>query len=117
MLTDLLDEINGDAGLGLPNELVRIAVERGRGSARDAESALEQLAAAGGADQAGTSLSELEAPWPADVGQTLQAVAKAISAGREPRRLGNDLVEHLRNAFLARQAPSLVLLPPRPPAS
>ena len=46
-----------------------------------------------------------------DAGQTLQAVAKAVMAGREPRRLANDLLEHLRNAFLSLQAPSLVLLP------
>jgi DNA polymerase-3 subunit gamma/tau len=30
--------------------------------------------------------------------------------GLEPRRLGNELVEYLRNAFLATRAPSLVLL-------
>jgi DNA polymerase-3 subunit gamma/tau len=113
VLTDLLSDINRDAGLGLPNDVVKIAVEKGRGSARDAESALEQLAAAGGVDQAGTSLSELVgALSQRDVAQTLQAVARAISAGREPRRLANDLVEHLRNAFLAREAPSLLLLPP-----
>lgn len=112
LLTELLSGINQDARLGLPPEAVRLAVRRGRGSARDAESALEQLAAAGGGEDDGSPLAELvDALAERDVSRTLQAVASAISAGREPRRLGSDLVEHLRNAFLAAQAPSLVLLP------
>ncbi len=112
LLTDLLSGINQDAGLGLTPEAVELAVRRGRGSARDAESALEQLAAAGGGEDDGSPLVELvDALAERDVSRTLQAVASAIAAGREPRRLGSDLVEHLRNAFLAVQAPSLVLLP------
>jgi len=112
LLTDLLSNINQDAGLGLPPEAVELAVRRGRGSARDAESALEQLAAAGGGEDDGSPLVELvDALAERDVSRTLQAVASAIAAGREPRRLGSDLVEHLRNAFLAVQAPTLVLLP------
>jgi len=112
LLTDLLSGINQDAGLGLTPETVELAVRRGRGSARDAESALEQLAAAGGGEDDGSPLVELvDALAERDVSRTLQAVASAIAAGREPRRLGSDLVEHLRNAFLAVQAPSLVLLP------
>ncbi|HTW11051.1 MAG TPA: DNA polymerase III subunit gamma/tau [Acidimicrobiales bacterium] len=112
MLTDLLEGINADAGLGVPAEVVRIAVERGRGSARDAESALEQLAAAGDSAPDNAPLEELVAALAArEVGLVLQAVAKSIAAGKEPRRLGNDLVEYLRNAFLANQAPSLVLVP------
>ncbi|MGD0810366.1 MAG: DNA polymerase III subunit gamma/tau [Acidimicrobiales bacterium] len=112
LLTDLLSSINQDADLGLSPEAVELAVRRGRGSARDAESALEQLAAAGGGEDDGSPLVELvDALAERDVSRTLEAVASAIAAGREPRRLGSDLVEHLRNAFLAVQAPSLVLLP------
>ena len=111
-LTNLLSGINEDAELGLSPEAVELAVRRGRGSARDAESALEQLAASGGGEDDGSPLIELvEALAERDVSRTLQAVASAIAAGREPRRLGSDLVEQLRNAFLADQAPSLVLLP------
>jgi DNA polymerase-3 subunit gamma/tau len=112
VLTDLLTKINEDAGLALGPTTVRLAVQRGRGSARDAESALEQLAAAGSdEDDAGLVAELAEALAERDMGQTLQAVARAVMAGREPRRLGNDLLEHLRNAFLSVQAPSLVLLP------
>ena len=112
LLTDLLMEINTDAGLALEPAAVRLAVQRGRGSARDAESALEQLAASGGDEDDEGLISELaESLAERDAGQTLQAVARAVMAGREPRRLANDLLEHLRNAFLSLQAPSLVLLP------
>jgi DNA polymerase-3 subunit gamma/tau len=112
LLTDLLMEINTDAGLALEPAAVRLAVQRGRGSARDAESALEQLAASGDDEDDEGLISELaESLAERDAGQTLQAVARAVMAGREPRRLANDLLEHLRNAFLSLQAPSLVLLP------
>ncbi|MGC8627813.1 MAG: DNA polymerase III subunit gamma/tau [Acidimicrobiales bacterium] len=111
-LTALLEEVNEKAGLHLPAEVVQMAARRGRGSARDALSALDQLASAGVKDGPGYSVSELvDALGERDVGATLQAVARAISAGTDPRRLGNELVEHLRNAFLALQAPNLVQLP------
>jgi DNA polymerase-3 subunit gamma/tau len=45
-----------------------------------------------------------------DAGRVLLEVAEAISAGRDPRRLGTDLLEQLRDGFLATQARSLVLL-------
>ncbi len=112
LLTDLLSDINQAAGLGLSPDAVRLAVRRGRGSARDAESALEQLAAAGGGEDDVSSIAELvDALAERDTGQTLQAVAGGMAAGKDPRRLGTDLLEYLRNAFLAIQAPSLVLLP------
>ncbi len=112
VLTDLLDGINQDAGLGLSSDAVRLAVRRGRGSARDAESALEQLSAAGGGEDDSSPLSELiDALSEHDTARTLQAVAGGIAAGKDARRLGNDLLEYMRNAFLAVQAPSLVLLP------
>ncbi len=112
VLAGLLGDINRDANLGLPTDMVRLAVQKGRGSARDAESALEQLAAAGGEPEDAAPIVALAAALAErDVGGVLQAVARAIANGRDPRRLGSDLVEHLREAFLANQAPSLVLLP------
>ena len=112
VLTELLDGINQAAGLGLSPDAVRLAVRRGRGSARDAESALEQLSAAGGGEDDSSPLSELvDALSEHDTARTLQAVAGGIAAGKDARRLGNDLLEYMRNAFLAVQAPSLVLLP------
>ncbi|MGH9120679.1 MAG: hypothetical protein ACRDYC_01840 [Acidimicrobiales bacterium] len=43
-----------------------------------------------------------------DIGQVLIAVAQAVNAGADPRRLASDLLDHLRNTFLAVQAPSVV---------
>jgi len=112
VLTSLLEDINRDAGLGLAAGAVRLAVQKGRGSARDAESALEQLAAIGGADDNVSQVDELvSALAERDAGAVLQAVAAAASRGVEPRRLGSELVERLRDAFLAYQAPALVQLP------
>jgi DNA polymerase III subunit gamma/tau len=112
VLASLLEAINRDADLGLSPDAVHAAVQRGRGSARDAESALEQLAAIGTEEEDGAPLVDLAASIAnRDAGAVLQTVARAVAAGRDPRRLGSDLVEHLRDAFLANQAPSLVLLP------
>src|SRR5205085_4817413 len=45
-------------------------------------------------------------------GRALVAVAEACAAGRDARRLGEELIEHLRNAFLmAMRAGELVDLP------
>jgi DNA polymerase-3 subunit gamma/tau len=112
VLTGLVEDVNERAGLGLPPGVLQTAVRRGRGSARDALSALDQLATAGVAeDEVGTVAELVDALASRDVGAALQAVAECISSGKDPRRLGSELVEHLRNAFLALRAPSLVLLP------
>ncbi|HEY2303739.1 MAG TPA: hypothetical protein VGH66_17685, partial [Acidimicrobiales bacterium] len=46
-----------------------------------------------------------------DPGAVLLAVAEGMSAGRDARRLAADIVEHLRNGFMATMARSLVMLP------
>ncbi len=112
VLSGLLEEVNEKAGLQLPPEILQMAVRRGRGSARDALSALDQLASAGEADDQADSIGEVVAALgERDVGAALRAVAQGMAGGLDPRRLGSELVEHLRNAFLASQAPSLVQLP------
>ena len=94
-----------------PPEAIDLVVRRGHGSARDALSALDQVAAAGTVDDEATILSDIvEAIADRDPGRVLLEVAEAISAGRDPRRLGTDLLEQLRDGFLATQARSLVLL-------
>lgn len=111
-LTALLNDINEDANLGLAPDAIELAVQRARGSARDAESALEQLAALGGHDGGGEHVAALVGALARrDVSGVLEVVASAINMGSEPRRLANEVVEYLRNAFLSQQAPALVLLP------
>ena len=111
VLTSLLRGINDRAALGVPPEAIDLVVRRGHGSARDAISALDQVAAAGTVDDEATILSDIvDAITDRDPGRVLLEVAEAISAGRDPRRLGTDLLEQLRDGFLATQARSLVLL-------
>ncbi len=111
VLSGLLKEVNDRAALGVPPEAIDLVVRRGHGSARDALSALDQVAAAGTVDDEGVILSDIvDAIADRDPGRVLLEVAEAVSAGRDARRLGTDLLEQLRNGFLATQARALVLL-------
>ncbi|MDQ1373908.1 MAG: polymerase subunit gamma/tau [Actinomycetota bacterium] len=112
VLVGLLKDVNASAGLGVPVEAIDLAVRRGRGSARDALSVLDQVAAAGMDEDEPTFGDDLvEALADKDVGRALAAVAEGIGVGRDPRRLAEELLAHLRNAFLAVMARSLVDLP------
>jgi DNA polymerase III subunit gamma/tau len=112
VLTSLLEEVNDKASLGLPHEAIDMVVRRGHGSARDALSALDQVAAAGGAeDEAAVVVDLVDAIADQDSGRTLIEVADASKAGIDARRLGTELLEYLRNGFLATRARSLVMLP------
>ncbi|MDQ6837827.1 MAG: DNA polymerase III subunit gamma/tau [Actinomycetota bacterium] len=110
-LAGLLADVNERAALGLPSEALDLVVRRGHGSARDALSVLDQVAAAGAVEDEASVVSDIiDGIAERDAGRVLVAVAEALNRGREPRRLAVDLVEHLRNGFLATQARSLVLL-------
>jgi len=112
VLGELVHEISANAGLELAEEALGAAVRRGRGSARDALSALEQVAAGGEVDDEVASLHELVgALVERDSARALLAVATACAQGRDPQRLAVDLVAHLRNGFLARLSPEVVPLP------
>ena len=83
-LHGLLESVNADAGLNLDEEALEAAVRRGRGSARDALSALDQVAAAGSSDAARPELAQvLNALADGDVSQVLVALERAAG-----RRLG-----------------------------
>jgi DNA polymerase-3 subunit gamma/tau len=112
VLSSLLRDVAARAALDIGPEAIDLVVRRGHGSARDALSALDQVAAAGGIDDEASMLANLvDAIAERDPGRVLQEVAEASSSGRDARRLGTDLLEHLRDGFLAIQARSLVLLP------
>ncbi|MDQ3570407.1 MAG: DNA polymerase III subunit gamma/tau [Actinomycetota bacterium] len=111
VLSSLLADVNAAAGLGVPPEAVELVVRRGRGSARDALSALDQVAAAGEVDEEPAVTDELvDALCERDAGRALVAVAQGCAAGRDAPRLAGDLLDHLRSAFLAVMAPGLVAL-------
>jgi DNA polymerase-3 subunit gamma/tau len=112
VLTEHLRYVNDAAGLGVPLEAIDLAVRKGAGSARDALSMLDQVAAAGTVDDDVSVIDELmDALCDRDTGRALAAVAEATATGRDPRRLAEDLLAQLRNAFLATMARSLVALP------
>lgn len=111
-LHDHLRWVAEDAGLGVDDAGIAMAVRRGKGSARDALSALDQIAAAGGTGEDDTAIDEIvEALCERDTGRALVAVAQAASAGREPRQLADTLLGHLRDALVTTLAPEVVLLP------
>jgi DNA polymerase-3 subunit gamma/tau len=114
--TDVLAEhlrwVVADAGLEVAPDAIDLVARRGNGSVRDALSALDQVAAAGGIDEQAVPVDEIvEGLCERDAGRALVGVAERIGAGQDPRQLARDLVEHLRNTFLATMAPNLAGLP------
>lgn len=111
-LAEHIKWVAADAHLDLPQAALDAALAQGGGSARDTLSALELLAATGGEVGEVVDLDEfLRAFATRDAGQALTAMAHAVSVGRDPRTVTEELVRHLRNAFLAVMAPDLVVLP------
>jgi DNA polymerase-3 subunit gamma/tau len=101
-LADHVRYVISDAGLGLGDDAVDHVVRQGGGSARDALSALDQVAAMGGVvEQSQPVDAILEALVAHDAGAALVAVAEATAAGRDARTLGEVLIARLRDAFLA----------------
>jgi DNA polymerase III subunit gamma/tau len=114
--TDTLAEhvrwVAADAGLDLSQAALDAAIVRGGGSARDTLSALELLANTGGEVGDGVDLDEfLGALIDRDPGRALTAMGHAVSLGHDPRTITEDIVRHLRDAFMSLMAPELVLLP------
>ncbi|HWF21284.1 MAG TPA: DNA polymerase III subunit gamma/tau, partial [Acidimicrobiales bacterium] len=108
-LGDLLTQVRKDAQLDVSDEGLDVALRRGKGSARDALSVLDQVAASDSMEDDLPELSEIaEALAERDTSRALVAVAHLTSGGWSPQQLAGDLVEHLRQAFLTMVAPELV---------
>ena len=107
-LHDLLESVNEVAGLHVDEESLEAAVRRGRGSARDALSALDQVVASGSADAARPELAAvLEALAEGDVNSVLVALSALLAGGWGPQQLATELIDDLRQVFLAALAPEL----------
>ncbi|MGD0984168.1 MAG: DNA polymerase III subunit gamma/tau [Acidimicrobiales bacterium] len=120
VLTLLLADIVRDAELELPDSAVESAVRRGRGSARDALSALDQVVASGVVYDDSSLVHELVvALAERDTARALKVVQSALVSGRDAPRIAAELLEELRGQFLAAVAPGLLREgePPAPQAS
>jgi DNA polymerase III subunit gamma/tau len=107
-LHDLLANVNQEAELQLDEEALESAVRRGRGSARDALSALDQVVAAGSADAARPELSSVvDALAEGEVAPVLVALNALLAGGWGPQPLATELIDDLRQVFLAALAPEL----------
>jgi len=104
----LLESVNAEAGLRLDEVALEAAVRRGRGSARDALSALDQVVASGSADAARPELAQvLDALADGDVSAVLVALSALLAGGWGPQQLATELIDDLRQVFLAPLAPEL----------
>jgi DNA polymerase-3 subunit gamma/tau len=97
----LVDEVVAAAGLEVTDDQIEYVLKKGGGSARDTLSVLDQVAAAGSAPETADAVDPLiDALVEGDAGAAFAAVQSALIAGREPRALGEQLVDELRDAFL-----------------
>ena len=102
VLADHARWVVGQAGLEVDEDAIDHAVHRGAGSARDTLSALDQIVAAGGvADRVDAVDAIVAALGGQDYGPAFVAVHEALRSGREPRFIGEALLDVLRNAFLS----------------
>ncbi|MHB8456829.1 MAG: DNA polymerase III subunit gamma/tau, partial [Acidimicrobiales bacterium] len=109
VLEGLLSDIAKDAGLELPEDGIDSAVRRGHGSARDALSVLDQVVASGIVEDDSRFLLRLvESIANQDPAAALNVVSDAVSAGFDAQRLAIELVETLREQFLASVARRVV---------
>ena len=104
--------VANDAGLVVSDAAIEQVLAQGGGSARDTLSALELVANAGGEGGEIVPLGEfVESMIERDASRALTMAAGAISLGRDPRTLAEELIGYLRNGFLSMMAPDLVQLP------
>ena len=102
VLAGLVEDVAAGAGLALPDGATTQAIRRGRGSARDTLSVLDQVAAAGVvADDSRALLSVISALADEDGGGALSALDGVVRSGRDPQQIAVELVEMLRTGFLS----------------
>jgi DNA polymerase-3 subunit gamma/tau len=107
-LDALLHDVVAAAGLGLLDDDIAVAVRKGRGSARDALSALDQVVAAGSAEALRPDVVRLTGAIAAeDAREALVGVAALHESGWGPQQIATELVDDLRQAFLVALAPEL----------
>jgi DNA polymerase-3 subunit gamma/tau len=107
-LSSLLHDVRGAAGLAADDELIDAAVRLGRGSARDALSALDQLIATG-------SLSETQPEFDGlfhalvhlDAVEALRSLSVLTREGWDAEQLAESFAGEVRQVFLLQVAPEV----------
>jgi DNA polymerase-3 subunit gamma/tau len=107
-LATLLHDVKGAAGLGADDATIEAAVRLGRGSARDALSALDQLLATGSLDDAQPAFDGLFSALVGDdaVG-ALRSLAVLSREGWDPEQLAENFAGEVRQVFLLQVAPDV----------
>ena len=102
-LAGMLADVASQADLQLPDGALAQAVRRGRGSARDALSVLDQVAASGmvAPDTDRWLVQTVRALGDYDQSAVLLAVEEAVRSGRDAQQLALDLIDRLRVGFLS----------------
>jgi DNA polymerase-3 subunit gamma/tau len=108
VLEHLLEDIAKDAGLDLPEGGLGVALRRGKGSARDALSTLDQVAAAGTIEDDTDQVAAIVAGIAErDTRAVITALEETMRAGRDPQLVAVALIERLRGGFLTLVAPNV----------
>jgi len=106
VLEGLLSDVAADAGLELPDGGLGVALRRGRGSARDALSMLDQVAASGAAEDDSDALAGIvEGIGARDTAKVLASLDEILRSGRDAQQVAIALVERLRAGFLLLVSP------------
>jgi DNA polymerase-3 subunit gamma/tau len=102
VLAEHVRSVIADAELDVDDDAIEYVLREGGGSARDTLSALDLVAAAGGVPE-GTDAAETltRAIGGRDPAAAIAAIQAGLELGREPRTIGEDTLDLLRDAFLA----------------
>jgi len=107
-IEQLLRDVRDDAHLDLDDDALSVAVRKGRGSARDALSALDQVAASGeSSDLRPAFIDVIEGIADEDAHRSLLALTTLSGSGWGPQQLATELVEDLRQGFLLTMSPEV----------
>lgn len=107
-LRTLLDDVQGAAGLAADEATIETAVRLGRGSARDALSALDQLLATGANDETQPDFDGLfRALIDSDAVGAITTLAHLAHDGWDPEQLAESFAGEVRQAFLLQVAPEV----------
>ena len=108
VLHELLVDVIEKASLTVEPESIEVAIQRAKGSARDALSALDQIVASGLRPDLRANFDGLfDALARTDVVAALGAIATLSRDGWEPEQLAENFIGELRQTFLLLTAPDL----------